>query len=88
MQSLHDFTGKVLGFISRSFLDGDKNLTVETPLMELNILDSVSVFDIVDFISSEFKIRIPLEEIDPVNFQSVVRLEEMILRLASGESGK
>ncbi|QDQ25969.1 acyl carrier protein [Chitinimonas arctica] len=88
MPSLHDFSGKLLGFISRSFLDGDKQLTVETPLMELNILDSVSVFDIVDFISTEYRIRIPLEEIHPANFHSVVRLEELIFRLADGESGK
>lgn len=75
-------TDKILSFIFANFLKSGGDLTVNTPLMDLNILDSTSVFDIVDFISSEFNIRIPLADIHPGNFHSVAHLETLIVRLA------
>ncbi|MBI3898693.1 MAG: acyl carrier protein [Gammaproteobacteria bacterium] len=82
MLNLNDRSQKILNFISLSFLDGHADLSVDTPLMDLNILDSASVFDVVDFVLSEFNVRIPLREIHPENFHSVVKLEQLINRLA------
>ncbi len=86
MRNLTDLSSKVIQFISASFLDGNKQLKVDTPLMELNILDSVSVFDVIDFLSSEFKVKIPLHEIHPGNFQSVLKLEQLVKRLTETSS--
>ena len=88
MPQLDDIPGKIRDFISLSFLDGEICLAIDTPLLGLNILDSASVFDVVDFVSSEFEVRIPLEEMHPKNFHSIVTLEELIIRLANQGGGK
>lgn len=74
-------------FIGGSFLErNDGELTADTPLLELNILDSASLFDVVDFVRNEWRVHIPADEIHPGNFASINRLDHLINRLLNHEA--
>lgn len=74
-------------FISGSFLGhGDGELTADTPLLELNILDSASLFDVVDFVRNEWCVHIPASEIHPGNFATIHQLDHLINRLLKHEA--
>jgi peptidyl carrier protein len=76
-------------FIGGSFLEKDDGqLTADTPLLELNILDSASLFDVVDFVRNEWRVHIPANEIHPGNFASITQLDHLINRLLKHEATK
>ncbi len=81
MQPANTVSQKLVDFIRRSFLDSCNDLTPETPLLELNILDSASLFDVVDFVRTQWQISIPSNEIHPGNFGSIEKLDALITRL-------
>ncbi|MEV6320147.1 acyl carrier protein [Nocardia sp. NPDC051787] len=71
----------LLECIADSWLDGkSEGLSVDTPLLELNIISSAEVFDLVHAIQAEFGIVIPLQEVRPENFRSVAVIADMIER--------
>jgi acyl carrier protein len=47
-------------------------------LLENGILDSMGIFDLVEFIETEFGIRIEDDDLLPENFQSVERIEAFV----------
>ena len=52
--------------------DIDKSeITNETPLLEYNILDSVSIFSLLTFISTELRVEIPLEKVKAESFATI-----------------
>lgn len=75
-------------FIGGSFLNGGDHLTADTPLLELNILDSASLFDVVDFVRNEWRVDIPASEIHPDNFASISRLDQLIGQLLTLEAAR
>ncbi|MDT8997742.1 hypothetical protein RQP53_00470 [Paucibacter sp. APW11] len=87
MLSANSIADRLAQFISLSFLERDEaELTAETPLLDLNILDSASLFDVVDFVRAEWAVHIPANEIHPENFASISRLDQLISRLLSTEA--
>lgn len=69
-------------------LDGDgEGLDSRTPLMELNIVDSAGIFDLVHFLQSEFRIAVPLPEVSPENFATVNSIAALVERLRASEGG-
>lgn len=69
-------------------LDGDgEGLDSTTPLMELNIVDSAAIFDLVHFLQSEFRITVPLPEVSPENFATVNSIAALVERLWKAEGG-
>lgn len=75
-------------YIGASFLDGGDTLSADTPLLELNILDSSALFDVVDFVRNEWRVHIPASEIHPGNFASISRLDHLICRLLNPEAAQ
>lgn len=75
-------------FIGTSFLDDRNALTADTPLLELNILDSASLFDVVDFVRAQWRVHIPPAEIHPGNFTTIGCLDLLINRLLHPEGAK
>lgn len=73
----------LIEFISDSFLGDGTRIAADTALLELNILDSAALFDVVDFIHRQFAIGIPVSEVHPDNFASVSSLTQLIGRLQS-----
>ncbi|AOZ02109.1 hypothetical protein BKK81_22610 [Cupriavidus sp. USMAHM13] len=74
----------LIGFISDSFLGDGTRIDAGTPLLELNILDSAALFDVVDFAHRRFGIAVPVSEVHPGNFASVGALARLIGRLQAG----
>ncbi|ATC95342.1 hypothetical protein [Pseudoalteromonas tunicata] len=76
---------KLCQFIAQSYLDDEEQILPNTPIIKLNILDSASIFDVVEFIHREFSVRLPVLEIHPDNFNSVQVLSELVYRQFSKE---
>nr|5JDX_A Chain A, Putative peptidyl carrier protein [Serratia sp. (in: enterobacteria)] len=73
---------KLINHIATQFLDGEKDgLDSQTPLFELNIVDSAAIFDLVDFLRQESKVSIGMQEIHPANFATVQSMVALVQRL-------
>lgn len=59
----------------------DEALTPDTPLIELNILDSSAFFDLIEILQTRFAIQVPLERITPENFATVRAIARMTSEL-------
>jgi acyl carrier protein len=81
--TVQDFT---IGYISEALLDGDADgLRADTPIIELNIIDSAAIFDLVHALQAEYGITVPLRDITPVNFTSVNAIAALVDRLEKEE---
>ena len=78
----------IADYIADVWMDGDsESLEPETPITELNIIDSLGIFDLVHFLQSQFGITVPLHEISLTNFRSVNAISAMVDRLRDAEGG-
>ncbi|MCC9710698.1 acyl carrier protein [Streptomyces sp. MNU76] len=78
----------ITDYIVDVWMDGDaESLEPDTPITELNIIDSAGIFDLVHYLQSELRISIPVQEISPKNFRSVNAIAELVDRLRKGEGG-
>ena len=75
----------ILDFVGREFLHGETaGLTVQTKLLELNILDSLGVMVLLAFIEKDLNVIIDLEDISADTLQDV----STIAALVDGRRGK
>ncbi|WEA50439.1 acyl carrier protein [Serratia marcescens] len=73
---------KLIQHIATQYLDGDHDgLNAQTPLFELNVVDSASIFDLVDFLRQESHVAIGMHEIHLANFASVQAMVALVQRL-------
>ncbi|MGW0705623.1 acyl carrier protein [Streptomyces sp. NPDC002643] len=78
----------IIDHIAETLLNGDSDgLDSETPLTELNIIDSAGIFDLVHHLQSEFRITVPLVEVSPVNFATVSAMAGLVDRLRKDQGG-
>jgi acyl carrier protein len=76
-------SGKIFTYLKdRAGLDTSK-ITEETLLFTSNLLDSVSLVDLIVFVESEIGVRIEPEEVMIENFDSVAQM----LRFAAAKKG-
>lgn len=69
-------------YISDTWMDGDRDgLDEKTPLIELNIVDSAGMFELVHHLQIEYRITVPLREVTPHNFQNVKAIAALVVRL-------
>ena len=67
-------------FIVNELLDGRSgDLTPSTPLLELGILDSFSMAEMVGFIQKTFDVSIEDIEVTPDNFRTLETITNLIL---------
>ena len=77
---------KILRLIVDNYAGGDGDeIDAETPLLELNIIDSSSLFDLVDLLNREAGVAIPLQEVTPTNFASVQAMLDLVTRLKAAQ---
>lgn len=75
----------LLAYIAREFLSGDgTGLTRSTPLLDLGVLDSLSVVRLMTFAETEFGIPIPLEVVSMDDMKDIARLAALVCRCSSG----
>ena len=78
----------IIDYIATVWLGGDtEGLDTDTPLAELNIIDSAGIFDLVHFLQSEFRITVPLPEVAPGNFQTVGAIAALVDRIRHEKEG-
>lgn len=73
---------KLLHHIAKNYIGEESDdLTIDTLLLDLNIIDSSAFFDIVDFLKRESGIAIPLQDVTPDTFASARSIVDLIIRL-------
>ncbi|MBS2963704.1 acyl carrier protein [Actinocrinis puniceicyclus] len=77
----------LLTYIADTWMKGDAaGLDENVPLLELNIIDSTEIFDLVHYVQSEYRVTVPLREVAPDNFRTVGAIAALVERLRA-ESG-
>ncbi|UOD29701.1 acyl carrier protein [Massilia violaceinigra] len=75
---------KLLAYIAENYLGGEsQQFALDTPLLELNIIDSSALFDLVDLLRREAGVTVPLKAVVPNNFKSVQHMLDLVERLQS-----
>jgi peptidyl carrier protein len=71
---------KLLSFIRNSFLAGDPEgeLSVDTPLLEFGILNSLNTAETIAYIRDEFGVAIGFGEVTATTFKSVDSLSAVV----------
>jgi len=76
------FAEKLKNHIADSYLDGEHSmLSYDTELLALNIIESASIFDLVDFIKEETGVRISMTDIFPLNFSTINNIVALVKKL-------
>jgi acyl carrier protein len=60
-------------YIIDHILDGRDadELTLDSPLLEWGVIDSLTIVDLVDFVKTRFSIDLPASELKPQNLASI-----------------
>nr|BAG84262.1 putative peptidyl carrier protein [Streptomyces griseoviridis] len=76
----------IFDYIADVWMDGDaEGLEDETPIAELNIIDSAGIYDLVHYLQGEFRITVPLQDISLKNFRSVSTITALVDRLQKAD---
>jgi len=79
---------KLSQFIANNYLEGDISiLEKDTQLLSLNIVDSASIFELIDFLKQEEGVVIEMKDINPANFASIKAMIDLVNRLKSDSQG-
>lgn len=63
-------------------VDDDLEIDRDTPLLDLGVIDSLTVAEFVAMVEEEYGVSVPFSELVPVNFASVRSLTDLVDRLA------
>jgi acyl carrier protein len=79
LQVHSEIEAKLQQFIAERFLKGrSQSVAVDKSLLDGNLMDSMGILDIVDFIESEFDITVDGEDLLPDNFQTISVLAKFV----------
>lgn len=79
----------ITDYIAYVWMDGDaESLEPETPIAELNIVDSMGIFDLVSFLQSTFDVTVPTQDVTLKNFRSVQTISDLVSRLHEDDGGQ
>ena len=59
---------------------GDRQLHFKTPLLEYGILDSIGIFDLINFLEKQFSFKVGSEDIVESNFRDIESVVQFIAR--------
>ncbi|MFB7509452.1 acyl carrier protein [Streptomyces broussonetiae] len=70
----------LLAFIRERFLSGDPQgeLTGDTPLLELGVLNSLNTATLIAYMVDAFGVKVPLHDVTPEAFKNVDSLSSMV----------
>lgn len=81
-QGLMDTTpvyNQLKNFIANQILfDQDEGLDASTPLLELGLIDSLTLLSLITFVEEHYSISIPIEKVVPKNFENLEVLTSMV----------
>lgn len=68
-------------YIMEQFLDDEREeLESETPLLELGILDSLAIVNLIRQLEATFSFLVPEEELTAPNFENVAAIARLVRR--------
>jgi acyl carrier protein len=68
-------------YVVDNCLEGEgEGLADDTPLAELNILDSTAILELVHYLRRELGVKVSLDDINPENFHSIRTICELVTR--------
>ncbi len=70
--TIRDYIIEMLG------AEAPPELTLETPLLEEDLLDSVGIYELVVYLEERYEIEVLDEEVVPENFGSVALLAKLV----------
>ena len=80
---------EIKAFIATEILQGaDQGLDHATPLLELRILDSISVTALITFIEERFGIEVPEDMLVPEYFADLRSVTELVTQLSPGPAAR
>jgi acyl carrier protein len=73
---------RIRAYIIENFLFGDESMRLDgdESLLELGVVDSTGVLDLLNFVEEEFGIAVADEELAPDNFDSINKLAAFVVR--------
>ena len=77
MQSIEKFVIETIHGTSKQIGDA-VHIDRKTPLLEMQILDSIELLELVMQLETEYALSIPLEELAPENFTDVAAIAHMV----------
>jgi acyl carrier protein len=87
MTKINSITERIRDFLFDNFpLARSKNIRDDDRLLELGIIDSMGVLDLVAFLEGEFGISMTDEELTQENFQTISRLAALVQEKVSSLS--
>ena len=60
---------------------GAAELPDDESLLDSGILDSLGIMTLLTFIEDRFRVRIPVDQVEPQNFESVATISTLIARV-------
>jgi acyl carrier protein len=85
MTKNNSITERIRGFLFDNYpLARSKNIRDDDRLLDLGIIDSMGVLDLVAFLEGEFGILMTDEELTQENFQTTSRLAALVQEKMSG----
>jgi acyl carrier protein len=77
-----DIEREVRDFVVKNFLYGDKTIQLkeDASFIEMGIMDSTGVLEVVNYIESKFGITLADDELTPDNLDSIFKIVSFIRR--------
>lgn len=79
-----DIAEKVRGFIKENFYADASDLTDDASLLDMGIVDSTGILELVMFLENEFDIKVDDQEILPENLDSIANAVEFVKKKKAG----
>lgn len=81
------FTSEIRGFIVNNFLLGKGDtLTNDSSFLDLGIIDSTGMLELVLYLENTYKITIADDELIPANLDSINRIADYLARKRSAQT--
>ncbi len=75
---MEDIKKTVLEYVIEEYLEDEKELTYDSPLISGGIIDSFSMVSLKRFLESKYKISIPDEKATQETFDTVDKISEVV----------
>ncbi len=74
-------------FLNQEILEEeDIGLEATTPLLQLGIIDSLTMVSLLGFIETEYGVQVPNEEVTPENFENLEKIAQLVNSLQTNQS--
>ena len=82
----HNPAEDIKAYIAEEILDGEysSELDEKTPLLELGVLNSMEITNLISYIQTKYGVRVPNDGIVPDNFQDIRAITQFIESLRQG----